>query len=94
MEDGQEQKMKKLATFAKQLVKVFQPLEGHTTLDEEDQITAQLESPFQLSPPIQCLSPGEIMETIQNNLNPKKAPGFDLITGRLLKETPRKAICY
>jgi hypothetical protein len=94
MEDGQEQKMKKVATFAKQLVKVFEPFEGQTTPDEDDHITAQLESPFQLSPPIQCFSPGEIMETIQNNLNPKKAPGFDLITVRLLKEMPRKAICY
>jgi hypothetical protein len=31
------------------------------------------------------------METIKN-LNPKKAPGFDLIRGTLLKELPRKAI--
>jgi hypothetical protein len=89
MEDGQEQKMK---NFAKHLVKVFQPFEGHTTPDEEDQITAQLGSPFQLSPPIQCFSAGEIMETIKDNLNPKKAPGYDLITGRLLKEITRKAI--
>jgi hypothetical protein len=89
MEDGQEQK---LGNFAKHLVKVFQPFEGHITPDEEDQITAQLGSPFQLSPPIQCFSPGEIIETIKDNLNPKKAPGYDLITGRLLKEITRKVI--
>jgi hypothetical protein len=35
----------KVETFAKYLVKVFQPFEGQATPDEDDQITAQLESP-------------------------------------------------
>ena len=26
------------------------------------------------------------------NINPKKAPGFDLITGEVLQQLPRKAI--
>jgi hypothetical protein len=80
-------------TFAKHLVKVFQPYEGQTTPDEETKYQPQLQSSLQVSPPIERFSPGEIMETIKN-LNPKKAPGFDLITGTLLKELPRKAIIF
>jgi len=26
------------------------------------------------------------------NINPKKSPGFDLITGQILKERPRKSL--
>jgi hypothetical protein len=36
-------------------------------------------------------TPREVAEEIRTNLNPKKAPGFDLITGeflRTLKEKP------
>jgi hypothetical protein len=54
MEDGQEQEMKNL-------VKLFQPSEGQTTPDKDGQITAQLESTFQVSPPIECFLPGEII---------------------------------
>ena len=34
----------------------------------------------------------EVIKEIKENINPKKAPGFDLITGEILKQLPRKAI--
>jgi hypothetical protein len=34
----------------------------------------------------------EIANEIKVNLNPKKAPGYDLITGELVKNLPKKAI--
>ena len=34
----------------------------------------------------------EVKNEINNNINPKKAPGFDLITGKVLQQIPRKAI--
>lgn len=34
----------------------------------------------------------EVADAIKNNLNPKKAPGFDLITGEVLKQLPGKGI--
>lgn len=34
----------------------------------------------------------EVVSEIRNNINPKKAPGFDLITGQILKMLPRKGI--
>jgi len=34
----------------------------------------------------------EVKNEIKNNRNPQKAPGFDLITGDVLQQLPRKAI--
>jgi hypothetical protein len=34
----------------------------------------------------------EVKNVINNNINPKKAPGFDLITGEVIQQLPRKAI--
>jgi hypothetical protein len=39
-------------------------------------------------PPI---TPKEILNAIKVNINPKKAPGFDLITGEILKQLPKKS---
>lgn len=39
---------------------------------------------------IHLVTPKEVTNEIKNNLNSKKAPGFDLITGEILKELPRK----
>jgi hypothetical protein len=44
--------------------------------------------------PVKFLTPKEIRNIIQEDLNPKKAPGYDLITGRILKEMPRKDIVH
>jgi hypothetical protein len=41
---------------------------------------------------IPLVTPREVAEEIRNNLNPKKAPGFDLITGEILKNFKRKAL--
>ena len=37
-------------------------------------------------------SPGEATKKEKDNMNPKKAPGYDLITGEILKNLPRKSI--
>jgi hypothetical protein len=46
-----------------------------------------LETPYQLEPPINRLKRAEVQEVI-NSLNPKKSSGYDLITGKILKELP------
>jgi hypothetical protein len=51
-----------------------------------------LETPYQLEPPIKRLKRTEVQET--NSLNPKKSPGYDLITGKILKELPTIGIQY
>jgi hypothetical protein len=40
---------------------------------------------YQLKPPINRLKRAEAQEVI-NSLNPKKSSGYDLITGKILKE--------
>jgi hypothetical protein len=53
----------------------------------EETIFQFLETLYQLEPPIARLTPTDI-QTATNHLNPKKSPGYDLITGKILKELP------
>jgi hypothetical protein len=46
------------------------------------------EAQTQTIPPI---TPKEILTTIKDIIHPKKAPGFDLITGEILKQLPPKS---
>ena len=49
-----------------------------------------LETPGQLLLPSRPITPAEVWREI-NRTSPYKAPGYDLITGKVLKELPRKA---
>jgi hypothetical protein len=51
-----------------------------------------VKEPLHIIQPIKFLTPKEIRNIIQEYLNPRKAPGYDLIRGRILKEMPRKGI--
>jgi hypothetical protein len=44
-----------------------------------------------MSPPIKVFSPREVRQVIEK-VNQHKASGYDLITGEILKELPKKAI--
>lgn len=82
----------KADTFANHLADVFQPFEanpGHT----EVEILESLETPFQMSPPIRRINISEVKSEIEQ-LNPHKAPGYDLITGHVLKKLPRIAVSF
>jgi hypothetical protein len=52
-----------------------------------------LETPCQLEPPINRLKRAEVLEVI-NSINPKKSSGYNLITGKFLKELPIIGIKY
>jgi hypothetical protein len=49
-----------------------------------------LEATFQLDLPIKKININEVKMIIKSNLNPKKAPGYDLIIGKVLKELSEK----
>jgi hypothetical protein len=58
----------------------------------ETETTKALEDPLQRIQPIKFFTPQEMLKIIQKHLNPRMAPGYDLITGRKLKEMPRKVL--
>jgi hypothetical protein len=49
--------------------------------------------PYQLKPPLNHLKRAEVQE-VTNSLNPEKSSGYDLITGKILKELPIIEIKY
>jgi hypothetical protein len=73
--------------FAKHLDQVFQPDPLENTPEEEEDLVQLLETHYQLEPTIKRLKRTEIQEVI-NSLNPKKSPGYNLITSKILKELP------
>jgi hypothetical protein len=75
----------KAENFADHLEKTFQPHEKRTM-----DILQRIEEA--LNQIIPLITPTEILIAINNNINPKKAPGFDLITGEILKQPPHKAV--
>jgi hypothetical protein len=75
----------KAETFVDRLERTFQ-LHEERTMDNLRRIE---EAQNQTIPPITLK---EILITIKNNINLRKALGFDLITGEILKQLPHKAI--
>lgn len=77
----------KAILFAEHLVSVFKPLDNEADAEIEQSIN----TPPIVHTPIKPLTPKEIAKEIKL-LNPKKAPGADLLTAKMLKELPRKGI--
>ena len=74
----------KAETFADHLENTFQPNDIHSDITP----TTELHDESHL---IKFFSPNEVKAVIKK-LNPKKAPGHDLLSARMLKELPRKAV--
>jgi hypothetical protein len=79
--------VEKAHAFPEHFAKVSQPHPSGTEPEEEEALNQLLETPYQLEPPINCLKRAEVQEVI-NSINPEKSPGYDLITGKILKELP------
>jgi hypothetical protein len=79
--------------FAEHLANVFQPHPSENEPEEEDPLIQHLETTYQVEPPINRLKRAEVQEVI-NSINPKKSSGYDLITGKILKELPTIRIKY
>lgn len=77
-----EQKAKR---FAQHLEKIFKPNEGQP-------VDLLMNQPLQDELEIRLVTPKEVIKEIKFNINPKKSPGFDLITGEILHNFSRKAI--
>jgi hypothetical protein len=68
----------KAQAFANRLATVFQPHPSEPNSTPEATLTSQRSE----------------VQAIINNLHPKKSPGYDLITGKTLKERPTPCIQY
>jgi hypothetical protein len=71
--------------FAEHLENIFKP----NTADNNEVLSNVV---LQDSVEILLTSPAEVKREIRTNINPKKAPGYDLITGQILIELTRKAL--
>jgi hypothetical protein len=76
--------LKKANIFAQHLDNRFHPNPGLGTLP-----VLNLNDYLDKCP---LATPREVAKEIRTNLNPQKAPGFDLITGEVLKNFKRKAL--
>lgn len=74
----------KANTFAEYLEDVFKPY--------EDKDYQGIEARCEEDRPIRPVTAKELAKEIKEGINIKKAPGFDLITGEILKQFPRKGL--
>ncbi|KAI5742412.1 hypothetical protein M8J77_007001 [Diaphorina citri] len=79
--------------FGNHLSSAFQPFPPAQDADMEEQSKIQefLDVPCQMTLPIKAISASEIKLALRD-IKKNKAPGYDLITGKLLQELPDKGI--
>lgn len=83
----------KANVFAQHLCSVFKPNDDRQNQYEEE-IESILNAPNQLSLPPRSFTPSETKEVIFKEIKSFKAPGYDLVNGKILKELPKKAYIY
>jgi len=59
---------------------------------EEKTIKNELNAPHQMALPMKKIRINEVKNVIKSKIHPKKAPGYDLITGKVLQELSQKGL--
>lgn len=77
----------KADAFARHLADIFTPNSGCPNDESLKEVPL---GDHQIDIPLVTVK--EIQNTINTKINPKKAPGYDLITGQVLKHLPRKTL--
>lgn len=80
----------KVNAFAKHLASVFYPIPSKISQEEENVLIRTLEESYQLESPLEKVTKREVINIIRKNTDPKKAPEYDLITGKILKNIRRE----
>jgi hypothetical protein len=75
----------KAELFADYLEQIFKPNEQQSR--NENQLISSEENEE-----IPSVTPKQVANKIKQNINPRKVPGFDLITGGIRKQLPRKGV--
>jgi hypothetical protein len=71
--------------FAEHFASVFQPFPSQLSVMEKETINNDLNVPHKMALPVKKIQINEVKHVIPNKINPKKSPGYDLITGKILK---------
>jgi len=79
--------------FAVHLSKVFEPHPREITIDEERKLLTDTNTSAQMVVPVMPFTVNEVRTAIRM-LNPKKTPGYDLITCQVLQKLPEKGIRF
>ena len=82
----------KAMAFAEHLASVFQPFASQLSAIGEETIKNELNAPHQMALPMKKIRINEVINVIKYKIHPKKAPGYDLITGKILQELSQKAL--
>ena len=82
----------KAMAVAQHLASVFQPFRSQPTATEEETITNELYVPHQMTLPREKIRINEVKNVLKHKIHPKKAPGYDLIAGKVLQELSQKAL--
>jgi hypothetical protein len=83
----------KVELFKDFLHETFQPHPEIFSLENNFAVAESLSSPLPVSCPVKHFSPSEVKFVI-DKYPQKKSPGFDLITGKVARCLPKKAILY
>lgn len=83
----------RVETFAEHLHEVFVPNSFQGDSKKMDEVLHLLNRTHQLDLPISKFTKSEVTQVIRK-LNQHKAPGYDLITAKILRELPEEAIIY
>jgi len=67
------------------LDRTFGPNEENTLVNSRRRVKTKFDR-------ISSIKPKEIIKEIKTNVGPKKSSGFDLITGEILRQMPKKTI--
>jgi len=59
---------------------------------EEENITNELNIPHQMALPMKKIRINGVKNVIQRKIHPTKAPGYDLITGKVLQKLSQKGL--
>ena len=82
----------KAMAFAQHLASVFQPFPSQLSATEEETIKNELYVPQQMTLPMKKIRINEVKNVLKHKIHPKKAPGYDLITGKVLQELSQKGL--
>jgi hypothetical protein len=85
------ERTKKTTSFAKHLTTAFRPFPSQLTAMEEETTQHELNVPHQMVLPLQNIRIHEVENIIQHKTHSSKAPGYDLITGKILQELSKKS---